>query len=303
MFLFAFVQAADAQTTQVDRAQSVRDQATAPVPGPVVTTTGVDDGHVVTSPNDADLGEQQILKKAETYPPFTASVVIPFYWTSNVALTNQGEQSDFLVSPVAAIAYQPRIIPNLYANIGVREQLFYYDRVTSFDFGSFDAEAGLTYTIPQWHNLVLHAGYDYNRLTKKNSFESFFSNHVLGVSAEMPFRINRAQQISVGVDASLSLTADPDPPRRDDFETYLTYSVQLTRALFLGASGRVVVHDYVLSDRVDVSEILAVSLTYNITKFLSVNALVSGAANQSNHSVFDYQVGNAGGGGSLTVRF
>jgi hypothetical protein len=271
---------------------------------PTVTTTGVDDTtHVVTSPNDADLGEQQILKRADSYQPFSASVSVPFYWTSNIALTNSGEQSDFLVSPVAAIAYQPRITKTLYANIGVREQLFYYDRITSFDFGSLDVEVGLTYTIPQLHELVLHAGYDYNRLTNKNSFSSFFSNHVLGVSAEMPFHLSRAQQLSLGADANFSLTGDPNGPRRHDFETYLGYSVQLTRALFMSASARVVLHDYVLTDRVDVSEILAMSATYSVTKFLSANALGSLAANQSNHSVFDYQVGNIGGAVSLSLRF
>jgi hypothetical protein len=283
-----------------DRAQLTRDQAAL---GPTVTTTGVEDSHIVTSPNDADLGEQQILKRAEAYQPFIASVSVPFYWTTNLALTNQGEQSDFLVSPVAALIYQPRITKSLYANIGVREQLFYYDRVTSFDFGSFDVEVGLTYTVPQLHNLVLHAGYDYNRLTNKNSFSSFFSNHVLLVSAELPFRLSRAQQLSLGADASFSVTADPDPPRRHDFETYLGYSVQLTRAFFMNATGRVVLHDYVLTDRVDVSEILALSVTYNVTKYLNANVIGNVAANQSNHSTFDYQVANLGGAVTLSIRF
>ena len=302
--LFALSPRAAAQNSSaLDRAQLTRDQGTG-APGPIVTTTGVDDTtHVVTSPNDADLGEQQILKRADNYQPFTASVSVPFYWTSNIALTNSGEQSDFLVSPVAAIAYQPRITKTLYANIGVREQLFYYNRITSFDFGSLDVDVGLTYTIPQLHELVLHAGYDYNRLTNKNSFSSFFSNHVLSVSAEMPFHLSRAQQLSLGADANFSLTGDPNGPRRHDFETYLGYSVQLTRALFMSASGRVVLHDYVLTDRVDVGEILALSATYSVTKFLSANVLASAAANQSNHAVFDYQVGNIGGAVSLSLRF
>jgi hypothetical protein len=45
------------------------------------------------------------------------------------------------------------------------------------------------------------------------------------------------------------------------------------------------------------------SATYSVTKFLSANALGSLAANQSNHSVFDYQVGNIGGAVSLSLRF
>jgi hypothetical protein len=290
-----------AQTTQQDRAQMTRDMGT--TPGPIVTTTGVDDTHVVTSPNDADLGEQQILKRTETYQPFVASVGVPFYWTSNVALTNSGEQSDFIVSPVAAIAYLPRINQNLSAYISVRDQQFYYDRLTSFDFGSFDAEIGLSYTVPQVHNLVLHLGYDYNRLTKKNSFESFFNNHNLIVSAEIPYRLNRAEQFVFGLDTTISMTGNPGPPRRDDFDGYIGYSVQLTRALTLSATGRITIHDYVLGDRVDITEMISLNASYSIASWFSASALASFAANQSNHSVFDYNVGDAGGAVSFSIRF
>jgi hypothetical protein len=291
-----------AQTVQaLDRAQMSRDQ-TATAPGPTVITNGPE-GQIVASPNDPDLGEQQILKRTEGYQPFVASVSVPFYWTSNVALTNSGEQSDFLVSPVAAIAYQPRINKNLSAYVSVREQMFYYDRLTSFDFGSFDAEVGLSYTIPQLQNLVLHVGYDYNRLTEKNSFDAFFQNHILVVSAEMPFRINRAQQVSIGVDSNISMAATPEPPRRQDFDGYIGYSVQLTRALVLGVSGRITVHDYVDSDRVDVTELVAVNASYAIAKYISASALASFAANQSNHSVFNYEVANAGGAVAISIRF
>jgi hypothetical protein len=105
---------------------------------------------VAAAPGDADLGEQQILKRVQKYQPFTISAGVPFYWTSNVALTRSNEQSDFVVAPAAAAFYEPRITQNLYGLIDVREQLFYYDRFDEFNFGSFDLEAGLRYLVPQW---------------------------------------------------------------------------------------------------------------------------------------------------------
>jgi hypothetical protein len=291
-----------AQTLQLNVAQMSRDQVTTAPSGPVTTAAG-ENTEVVTSPNDADLGEQQILRRNETYQPFVASVAVPFYWTSNVALTNNGAQDDFLVSPVAAISYQPKLTQNLFAYASVREQLFYYSRFPSLNFGSFDAEVGLTYTVPQIYNLALHAGYDYNRLTKKNSFESFYQNHMLTLSAELPFRINRAQQLSIGTDTYVSLSATPQGPRRHDFDWYVSYSAQVARALTLGASGRIVLHDYTEGDRVDVTEMIALNATYSITKYITASALASFAANQSNHSVFDYQVGNAGGTLAFSIRF
>ncbi|HJT79990.1 MAG TPA: hypothetical protein VJ719_02240 [Chthoniobacterales bacterium] len=291
------------QTTQsIDRAQMARDQAlTAPAATPGPEEAG--ELEIVTSPNDPDIGEQQLLRRTERYQPFLASVSIPVYWTSNVALTNSGEQSDILTSPVAAVAYQPRITSNLSAYVGGREQLFYYKRLHDFDFGSLDVDVGLAYTVPQFYRLILRAGYDYNRLTKRKSFDDFFSNHMLVTSAELPIRISRAQQLSIGVSANVSVTATPDGPRRHDFDAYLLYSVQLTRALVVAASGRVSMHEYVLTDRVDVTELVALNVTYAVTEFLSANALASFAANQSNHSIFDYRVGDLGGSASVLIRF
>jgi hypothetical protein len=291
------------QSVQADQRELVRSQSPSPF-GPNVPPSGVADGRVVPTPNDSDLGEQQILKRVEEYEPFTVSVGAPFYWTSNVALTNSGEQSDFIVAPAAAVFYEPRIARTLFGLIGVREQLFYYDRFDGFDFGSFDFEIGLRYLLPQCHNLLLRVEYDYNRLTTKDSFDDFFSNHAIIASAEVPFRFGRAQQVSLGASANINAAGDPEPPRRNDYEVYAGYSANLSRALSVSAVGRFVVRDYYhQNSRVDVSEILALGANYRVTKFLTAGAVATFAASQSNHSVFDYEVANVGGVVSLWIKF
>jgi hypothetical protein len=311
VLVFASANECSAQTA--NQAQLTREQAPLPFP-PTVPPSGVEGGHVVAAPGDADLGEQQILKRVEEYRPFTISAGAPFYWTSNVALTRSGEQSDFVVAPAAAAFYEPRITSTLYGLIDVREQLFYYDRFDNFDFGSFDFEVGLRYIVPQWHNLLLRLEYDYNRLTEKNSFAAFFQNHGFILNAEIPFRFGRAQQLVLGMDANISAAAEesnqPPPPnissisaRRNDYEVYLGYSVILTRSFFVNAVGRIVVRDYWEGDRTDVSEILALTANYQLNKYLTVSAVSTLAANQSNHSVFDYEVANVGGAVALAVKF
>jgi len=291
-----------AQTVQADQAALARNQAEL-ASAPNTFPSGVVEGHAAPSPNDSDLGEQEILKRAEGYQPFTASIAAPFYWTSNVALVRTGEQSDFLVAPTAALAYQPRITNGLYGLVGVREQLFYYDRFSNLNFGSSGVDAGLVYSLPQLHNLILRGEYLYERLTTKNSFHDFFSNDSLLVSAELPFQLGRAQQFSLGVDANISFAAEPDPPQRNDYEVYLGYTVRFSRAFSLDTVGRVVLRDYHLGDRLDVSEILAVTASYNVTKFLTASAISTLAASQSNHSFFDYEVANVGGLVSLSIKF
>src|SRR5436309_3214645 len=74
------------QSVQINQAYLARNQAEPPIPTTGTTTTD-DLGAIAPSPNDSDLGDQQILKRVERYQPFNVSAGVPFYWTSNVALT------------------------------------------------------------------------------------------------------------------------------------------------------------------------------------------------------------------------
>ena len=265
--------------------------------------SGEDQGYAVASPNDKDLGEQQILKRREEYKPLTFSVSTPVYYTSNVALTRSGEEGDVLFSPGITVSYQPRLTKTLYAEIGVSQQFFVYDRFSELDFASFDAIAGLAYYLPQFHNLSLRARYDYNRLTDTDNFDEFFVDHSYILSANMPFRISRAQQLAVGIDTALAFWSHPDAPRRNDYSFYVGYSVNLSRSFSIDTSARVAVRDYYVGDRTDVSEIFALSANYRINEWFMLSFLSSFAWNQSNHSVFDYDVANVGGGAALVIRF
>ena len=308
VLFFTFANEGSAQTA--NQAQLTREQAPSAFPSTV--PSGPEAGNVVAAPGDADLGEQQILKRTEEYQPFTISAGVPFYWTSNVALTRSGEQSDFVVAPSAAAFYEPRITNTLYGLVDVREQLFYYDQFDNFNFGSFDFEVGIRHILPQWHNLLLRVEYDYNRLTEKNTFEAFFQNHAFIIDAEIPFRFGRAQTLTLGADANISLAATEShqPPninaisaQRTDYAVYLGYSAFLTRSFFVNAVGTLVVRQYYEGGRDDISEILALTANYRVNKYLTLSAVSTLAASQSNQSVFDYQVANLGGAVALQVKF
>ena len=308
MLFLTLANEGSAQTA--NQAQLTREQAPSAFPSTV--PSGPESGNVAAAPGDADLGEQQILKRTEGYQPFTISAGVPFYWTSNVALTRTGEQSDFVVAPAAAAFYEPRITDSLYGLIDVREQLFYYDKFDNFNFGSFDVEVGFRYLVPQWHNLLLRLEYDYNRLTEKNSFAAFFQNHAIILDAEIPFHFGRAQTLTLGADANISVGAEESgqapninaiSAQRSDYAVYVGYSAFLTRSFFINALGTLVVRQYYEGGRDDISEILALTANYRVNKYLTVSAVTTLAASQSNQSVFDYQVANLGGAVALQVKF
>ena len=282
-----------------DRAQLLRAQ-TNPTYGP--ETSAEDQGYAVASPNDKDLGEQQILKRQAEYKPFTFSLAVPFFYTSNVALTSRGVEDDVLLAPALAFNYQPHITGTLYGEISLVDQFFFYDRFPDLNFTSFDAVAGLAYYLPQFHNLALRARYDFNRLTD-DDFYPFFNNSSFILSAELPFRFGRAQQLALGLITEFSFASDPDPPRRNNYSVYAAYSANLSRSFFISASALIAVRDYYVGDRTDVNEILGLSANYRVRDWLTLSFLSSFAWNQSNQSVFDYSVANVGAGVGVTFRF
>jgi hypothetical protein len=302
LLAFACARSAHAQTSAADRARLLRSQSTIQPPESI-PATGVDQGYAAASPNDSDLGEQAILKRVEKYEPFTLETGVPIYYTSNVALVDRGRVSDVIIAPVIGITYAPKLAKTLYGEFTLRQQFFYYQDFTSFNFASFDALAGLVYYVPKLHNLTLRANLDYNRLTGTDNFDDFFSDVSLGLSAEVPIPIGRAQQISLGANANVSLYATPDPPQRNDFGIYAGYAVNLSRHFSLNAAGNLVVRPYDSGGRTDVSEILALSANYRIRDWLTVSAISTYVANQSNRSVFDYEVFNIGGGVTLSWKF
>src|SRR5437660_11523760 len=114
MSILAPASFAQGPTSQdVDRAQLLQGQTQPPF-GPSVTPGGIEDGRAAASPNDADIGQQEILKRVTGYQPFTASLACPIFYTSTVALTRSGELSDVVSVPVAAVLYKTRITHQIY---------------------------------------------------------------------------------------------------------------------------------------------------------------------------------------------
>ncbi|MGZ5004538.1 MAG: outer membrane beta-barrel protein [Chthoniobacterales bacterium] len=303
LLAFAGIVSARAQTASQaqDRAAMQRLQASQRTGG--IEASGADETHAVATPNDPDLGEQQILKRSEDYQPWTIFVSAPFSYTSNVALANVDEKSDVLFTPNVMVLFVPKITGTLYATFSLAQEFFYYDRFSGLNFGSFDARGGLTYTAPRLHNLYLRAEYDFNRLTQGDGMDEFFANHAIDLGAEIPFQIGRAQQITVGTDLSFSVHSDPDPPGRHDLSAYVGYTVNLARSVTASAVARLAVRDYTSVDRTDVSGIFSLGATYHFTRWFSASAVASFAVNDSNIDVFDYTVGNVGGALSGTFRF
>ncbi len=189
-----------------------------------------------------------------------------------MALVRTGEVSDGVLAPSFVFAYQPRLTKTLYGEFIASQQLFYYDRLTSFNFTSFNAIAGVVYYLPNYHNLTLRLGYDYNRLTT-DDWDQFFANHSIVTSADIPFPFGRAMQLNLGALANVSFAADPSGPQRSDFELYGVYHVQFSRSFSVDAVGQVLFKKYYEGARNDVNELLSLTANYRFREWLILSAV------------------------------
>jgi len=301
ILVFLATASAPGQGTAQDRAALLGNQAN-PLFPQAVSPSGEAQGYAVATPSDQDVGQQQILKRTEEYQPLTILIGSPVYYTSNVALVRKGAQDDLIIAPVVNVIYQPQISKTLYGEFALQQQLFFYNRLTEFNFASFDAIVGLVYYMPRFHNIMLRARYDYNRLTDIDHFDEFFVDHSFFLNAELPFQLDRAQLLSIGVDADLSFYGHPGEPRRNDYEGYAAYTVNLSRSFSINAVGRLAVRDYYQGGRTDISEIIALSANYRVRDWLTASVISTFAWNQSNRDVFDYSVANVGAGVAFTVK-
>src|ERR1700730_5841089 len=89
----------------VDRANLLQDKPQPPL-GTSGSPEGFQNGQAAASPNDADIGQQEILKRDTQYQPLSGRFSTPIFYTSNVALTRSGEISDIVIAPMVAAYYQ-----------------------------------------------------------------------------------------------------------------------------------------------------------------------------------------------------
>ena len=104
----------------------LRTESAFQTPANVSAEAGVDQNYAATSPNDSDLGEQAILKRVESYEPFTLETGVPIYYTSNVALVKERHGVGAAIPPRRCrLTYTP-LSARSSVNFTLRQQFFYY---------------------------------------------------------------------------------------------------------------------------------------------------------------------------------
>ncbi len=251
---------------------------------------------------DADLGEQWVLKNSERPRPFSFFTDLSAFYTSNVALAHGREFGDsFLVATVGG-SYSRALHGPLTLNLSVAETFFRYNRFSEFDFDSLNAAIGVSMPCHRLWDANLNLQYSFSRLTQDFTFDQIFSGHSLLLSATKVVQLSTADSISFGVASGFNL-AQPSSLQRADVSSFIGYDLALSRSLTVYANYRASFFGYPQSGRCDFNQALSSGLRFQLNRWFSLSATVSGVLNESSRTAFDYHAFNLGGGLGGTIRF
>ncbi len=254
----------------------------------------------VVSSDDESFGAQQILKEEEKGPQVFINATSSIYYTSNVALTRSDPKAEVFYVGDAGVSWMPRLNPQLQFQIGGALGLFRYE-TSALDFESVGTGTGFIWTPPHAWNLSFTTRYDFVELLDHHDHRILL-DHQFSLAAQKFLPLGRAQAFTFGAIGSLGVS-DPITEQRDQAGFAIAYHLQIARNFGADVGYRHSWYFYNRDGRVDLNQVVSLGVHYNFTPWASLNGYLSGALNDSNREVFEYDVFSGGGGVALTVRF
>jgi hypothetical protein len=252
---------------------------------------------------DPDIGKEVMLQSEPKYQPFSAWTNWNVFWTNNAALLNGSQGSDTFMSGTLGGGYMPHLGANLFLDLSVEQSLFRYARNSSLDFNSLQTKAGLVYVVPALGDLAIFGDYSYDLLTVRGFNKQIYADHTLSVGARKVFSLGSAQLLYTSASADFAIGGEPNYALRNEYAVLVGYQLAITRAVKFDLYYRAAAQDYTDSGRADFNQLMGGGITYEITKWLSVQALSTMGINTSNDSTYSYFAANLGGGVGILVNF
>jgi hypothetical protein len=256
------------------------------------------------SPADSDIGEQVLLQPEQKYQAFSAWTNWNVFWTSNAQLLNDTNGgSDTFLSGTVGGSWLPHLGNNLFADFSAEQSLFRYARNGSLDFNSLRLEAGLIYVVRQLDDLTFFTHYTYDLLTSRGLNSEIYSDQVWTVGARKVWTLSRALLLYASANADFTLGGEPSYALRNEFSLLGGGQISLTRCVKLDVYYRATAQDYRYTNRADFNQLIGGGLSFEVTRWLSIQAVSTLGINSSTQSQYDYFAANLGGGVGILVNF
>lgn len=254
----------------------------------------------VETPGDPDLGVQFISQPRERAHPWRFFGSAADYYTDNVTLAKSNKQGDgYFFSEVGA-RYERKLTESLGIEAIVRQGFFRYHSLSSQDFNSLNAGAGVYCDLKDFWGITAFGRYNFERLSDESLGRELLHNHTLSVGAQKTFALQGGTFIYLGY-TSIFGFAEQSAAQRNEHSLYAGAQIHLTQCLDADFYARLALFDYRQAERRDMNGTIVAALTYHFNRQLAVNASFSFVFDRSNHTRFDYDAATTGGG--LNIRY
>ncbi len=250
---------------------------------------------------DLDLGVQLIMKRQEREEPFRIFADTAEFFTSNVALTRTGARSDSYFFGDVGFTYNKHITDDLQVEATVRQSFFRYSTYSRLDFEDMNAGTGLTYQLKKVWDVTVFGRYNFERMTQENANRDFFRNSTITIGAQKTFSFNNGNYAYFGYSSIFGFSA-PTSAERDEHGIFAGAHYNFSRQLSAELYYRIAAFPYTVG-RTDLNQTAVLTLAYAFNDYARLTASVSFTSDRSNHSVYDYDVANTGGGLAFQLRF
>jgi len=266
-------------------------------------------GQVPYSPADSDLGIQEVLVERGSKEPimfdFTTSILRTDNAPSGSALT---DESSWVSASRMSLTWRPHIVQGWFADVGLGQELYRYDRTNALDFENTSLRAGIYKNLPDLDDTVFFARYEYQRLTFESLSDSVYHAQRIRAGLQKTLWAIPRHQLTGSLSGAYEWTARPDAIKRNELGVDLAYRYAIVDNIYTVLSTRVSGYDYDQGDREDLTFGAMLELNWQISPNLTATASVSFDKNNSDSTaglaaLNDYESWAAGLGVGLNWSF
>lgn len=220
--------------------------------GDEVPATGL--GQLPYSPADSDLGIQEVLAERQSREPimfdFATSILRTDNAPSGSALT---DRSSWVSASRMSLTWRPHIVQGWFADLGLGQELYRYDRTNALDFENLGLRAGIYKNLPDLDDTVFFARYEYQRLTYESLSEGDYNAQRIRAGLQKTLWAIPRHQLTGSLSGAYEWTARPAATERNEIAVDIAYRYSFTDKLYTLASARVSSYNFDQAGRDDLT--------------------------------------------------
>lgn len=239
-------------------------------------------GQIPYSEADSDLGIQEILMESpERYPVVFYLSTTVFRTDSAPSASDPTDQSSWISASRMSLSWRPRVTHGWFADVGIGEDVYRYDRADSAENENFNLRAGIYKNLPDLDDTVFFARFEYQRITFGSLQDGGYNAQRIRTGLQKTLWAIPRHQFSGSLSGAYEWTARPAAIKRNELGGELAYRYAIVDNMYTVLSTRVSGYDYDQEGREDLAFGAVLEINWQISPNVTAMASVSFDKNNS----------------------